>query len=120
MQKMQNKENDEDKNKKSKLLANKIRTKLLLDIDKELRTNIKSSPTNIKINSFSPSQIHKKYSQKTVFIVETILYSSKSDEINEFLISNFYQNIKPDSKEEIQSPTQLEDVDLMNIKLSKK
>ena len=120
MEKMENNENDEDKNKKSKLLANKIRTKLLLDIDKELRINIKSSSTNIKINSFSPSQIRKKYSQKTVFIVETILYSSKSDEINEFLISNFYQNIKPDSKDEIQSPTQFEDVDLMNIKLSKK
>ena len=123
MQNMQNNENNENtlnKIPKSKLLANKVRTKLLLDIDKELRSNIKSSSNNIKINSFTPTQIRKKYSQKTVFIVETKIYSSKSDEINEYLISNFYQNIKPDSKEEIQSPTQFEDVNLLDIKLSKK
>ena len=117
---MQNNENDINKNQKSKLLANQIRTKLLLDIDKELRKNCKSSSSKIKINSFTPSQIRKKYSQKTVFIVETKIYSSRLDDINEFLISNFYQSIKPDSKEDIQSPTQFEDVDLLDIKLSKK
>ena len=120
MQNVQNNENNLNKNTKFKLLANQVRTKLLLNIDKELRINIKSSSNNIKINSFTPAQIRKKYSQKTVFIVETKIYSSKSDEINEYLISNFYQNIKPDSKEEIQSPTQFEDVNLLDIKLSKK
>ena len=111
--------NGSNKKLKSNFLANEIRTKLLLKIDQEMKLNSKLHSSGILINSLTPYEINKKYEQKTILIEETIIYSNLSNETNTNSASNFNQNIRHDSKDDILSPCE-EYVNLREIKLKKK
>ena len=111
--------NGNNKKLKSNFLANEIRTKLLLKIDQEMKLNSKLHSSGILINSLTPYEINKKYEQKTILIEETIIYSNLSNETNTNSASNFNQNIRHDSKDDILSPCE-EYVNLREIKLKKK
>ena len=104
---------------RSNFLANEIRTKLLLKIDQEMKINSKILSSGIMINSLTPYEINKKYAQKIILIEETIFYSSSNTETNSILTSNFNQNTRHDSKDDILSPCE-EYVNLRDIKLKKK
>ena len=84
-----------------------------------MKINSRNLSSGILINSLTPYEINKKYEQKIILIEETTFYSNSSNETNSNISSNYNQNIKHDSKDEILSPCE-EYVNLRDIRLKKK